>query len=94
MHTGSMSQHCTHLPACLPGAKPASLPGSALLLYRVQVVGFDSAGGKKFKSAIEVGVIKSDVADAVTKVTAYEQVRVTDLNKAEATKEVKATKVA
>jgi PP-loop superfamily ATP-utilizing enzyme len=50
--------------------------------------------GKKFKSAIEVGVIKSDVADAVTKVTAYEQVRVTDLNKAEATKEVKATKVA
>ena len=35
--------------------------------------------GKKFKSAVEVGVIKADVADAVTTITAYEQIRVTEL---------------
>ena len=35
--------------------------------------------GKKFKSADEVGVIKADVADAVTTITAYEQIRVTEL---------------
>ena len=35
--------------------------------------------GKKFKSAVEVGVIKADVAEAVTTVTAYEQIRVTEL---------------
>lgn len=50
--------------------------------------------GKKFKSAVEIGVIKADVADAVTKVTPYEQIRVTELNKAEATNETKATRVA
>lgn len=35
--------------------------------------------GKKFKSAVEVGVIKADVAQAVTTITAYEQIRVTEL---------------
>ena len=35
--------------------------------------------GKKFKSAVEVGVIKADVADAVTTITTYEQIRVTEL---------------
>ena len=35
--------------------------------------------GKKFKSAVEVGVIKQDVADAVITITAYEQIRVTEL---------------
>ena len=35
--------------------------------------------GKKFKSAVEVGVIKADVADAVTTITACEQIRVTEL---------------
>ena len=35
--------------------------------------------GKEFKSAVEVGVIKADVADAVTTITAYEQIRVTEL---------------
>ena len=71
MHTGSMSQHCTHLPACLPGAKPASLPGSALLLYRVQVVGFDSAGGKKFKYEGEVSADKlAEFGEAVIAGTA------------------------
>lgn len=35
--------------------------------------------GKKFKSAVEVGVIKADVAEAVTTITAYEQIRVTEL---------------
>jgi hypothetical protein len=38
--------------------------------------------GKKFKSAVEVGMIQADVAESVTKVTSYEQVRVTELNKA------------
>jgi hydrogenase maturation factor HypE len=38
--------------------------------------------GKKFKSAVEVGMIQADVAESVTKVTEYEQVRVTELNKA------------
>ena len=35
--------------------------------------------GKKFKSAVDVGVIKADVAEAVTTITAYEQIRVTEL---------------
>ena len=34
---------------------------------------------KKFRSAIELGKVKSDVAEAVTSVTHYEQVRVTEL---------------
>ena len=34
---------------------------------------------KKFRSAIELGKVKSDVAEAVTSVTHYEQVRVTGL---------------
>jgi len=37
--------------------------------------------GKKFKSAIELGDIKSDVADAVTTLTSVESVRVYDLSK-------------
>lgn len=39
---------------------------------------------KKFRSAVELGKVKSDVADAVTSVTHYEQIRVTEL-KTEAT---------
>ena len=38
--------------------------------------------GKKFKSAVEVGVIKADIAQAVTTITAYEQIRVTELKSA------------
>jgi len=36
--------------------------------------------GKKFQSAVELGIIKSDVAEAVTKSTPYTQFRVYDLN--------------
>ncbi len=42
--------------------------------------------GKKFKSAVEVGVIKADVATAVTTITAYEQIRVTELKGAKTEK--------
>ncbi len=38
--------------------------------------------GKKFKSAVSVGLIKADVADAVTTITAYEQIRVTEFKTA------------
>lgn len=41
---------------------------------------------KKFRSAIELGKVKSDVAEAVTSVTHYEQIRVTEL-KNEATED-------
>ena len=34
---------------------------------------------KKFRSALELGQITPEVAEAVTKVTAYDQVRVTEL---------------
>ena len=34
---------------------------------------------KKFDAAVAVGIIKPEVADAVTKVTEYDEVRVTDL---------------
>jgi len=36
--------------------------------------------GKKFQSAVELGLIKADVAEAVTKSTPYTQFRVYDLN--------------
>ena len=49
--------------------------------------------GKKFKSAVEVGLIKSDVAEAVTTVTPYEQIRVTEL-KGASSDSVTAEKVA
>ena len=49
--------------------------------------------GKKFKSAVELGTIKAEVAEAVTKVTQYEQLRVTEIA-GEAAGEVRATKVA
>jgi hypothetical protein len=49
--------------------------------------------GKKFKSAVEVGLIKSDVAEAVTTVTPYEQIRVTEL-KGASSESVTAEKVA
>ena len=49
--------------------------------------------GKKFKSAVELGTIKSEVAEAVTKVTQYEQLRVTEIA-GEVAGEVRATKVA
>lgn len=35
--------------------------------------------GKKFKAAVELGKVKADVAEAVTKNTPYEQVRVTEI---------------
>lgn len=35
--------------------------------------------GKKFKEAVSLGLIESDVAEAVTTVTAYQQIRVTDI---------------
>jgi hypothetical protein len=49
--------------------------------------------GKKFKSAVEVGLIKADVAEAVTTVTPYEQIRVTEL-KGASSESVTAEKVA
>jgi hypothetical protein len=49
--------------------------------------------GKKFKSAVEVGLIKADVAEAVTTVTPYEQIRVTEL-KGASSESVTADKVA
>lgn len=36
--------------------------------------------GKKFQSAVELGIIKADVAEAVTKSTPYTQFRVYELN--------------
>ena len=51
--------------------------------------------GKKFKSAVELGTIKADVAEAVTKVTQYEQIRVTELaGEVVGASEGRATKVA
>ena len=50
--------------------------------------------GTKFKALIAIGDIKSDVAEAVTKITPYEQIRVTDLAVAAKTEKAKATKVA
>lgn len=44
--------------------------------------------GKKFKSAVSVGLIKADVADAVTTITAYEQIRVTEFKTAKVVDEV------
>lgn len=37
--------------------------------------------GKKFKSALELGLITEETAEAVTTITPYSQLRVTDLNK-------------
>lgn len=37
--------------------------------------------GKKFRAGVDVGLIKPEIAEAVTTVTAYQQVRVTDLRK-------------
>lgn len=47
--------------------------------------------GSKMKSAIKVGMVTAEVAEAVTEVTLYEQVRVTELAQAgaEAPKAVK-----
>lgn len=40
--------------------------------------------GSKMKSAIKVGMVTAEVAEAVTSVTYYDQVRVTEVAKAEA----------
>lgn len=40
--------------------------------------------GSKMKSAIKVGMVSAEVAEAVTSVTAYEQVRVVEVVKASA----------
>ena len=47
--------------------------------------------GSKMKSAIKVGVVTAEVAEAVTSITYYDQVRVTEVAKAgvEATEAVK-----
>ena len=45
--------------------------------------------GSKMKSAIKVGVVTAEVAEAVTSVTYYDQVRVTEVAKAEVTEAVK-----
>ena len=56
---------------------------SAVAFKKVTKAVVDS---KKFKSACEMGVIKPEVAEAVTTVTEYESVRVTDLAKDKADK--------
>lgn len=63
---------------------------SPALLKKVTKLTVD---GTKFKSAVTLGTIKADVAEAVTKVTQYEQIRVTDIA-GEAEGEGRATKVA
>lgn len=50
---------------------------SSAVLKKVTKTEIDS---KKFQSAVELGVIKADVAEAVTKNTPYTQFRVYDLN--------------
>lgn len=51
--------------------------------------------GKKFKAGVELGTITPEVAEAVTTVTNYQQVRVTDLAKEnEAEKADKVVRVA
>jgi hypothetical protein len=50
---------------------------SSATLKKVTKTEVDS---KKFQSAVELGLIKSDVAEAVTKSTPYTQFRVYDLN--------------
>lgn len=50
---------------------------SSATLKKVTKTEVDS---KKFQSAVELGIIKSDVAEAVTKSTPYTQFRVYDLN--------------
>jgi CRISPR/Cas system CMR subunit Cmr4 (Cas7 group RAMP superfamily) len=50
---------------------------SSATLKKVTKTEVDS---KKFQSAVELGIIKSDVAEAVTKTTPYTQFRVYDLN--------------
>lgn len=50
--------------------------------------------GSKMKSAIKVGMVTSEVAEAVTTVTLYEQVRVTELVSEEVAEATKASKVA
>ena len=50
---------------------------SSATLKKVTKTEVDS---KKFQSAVELGIIKSDVAEAVTKSTPYPQFRVYDLN--------------
>lgn len=49
---------------------------SPVVLNQVTKIEVD---GKKFKSAVELGVIPTDIAEAVTTVTKYDQVRVTDI---------------
>lgn len=50
--------------------------------------------GKKFKAALELGTIKPEVAEAVTTVTSYAYLRVTEVAKAKAEAPAKVTKVA
>jgi hypothetical protein len=50
---------------------------SSAVLKKVTKTEIDS---KKFLSAVELGVIKADVAEAVTKNTPYTQFRVYDMN--------------
>jgi hypothetical protein len=50
--------------------------------------------GKKFQSAIDMGSIKPEVVDAITSVTPYTQVRVTDVAKDKASTDTATVKVA
>lgn len=63
---------------------------SPALFKQVTKVAVD---GKKFKAAVELGKVKADVAEAVTKNTPYEQVRVTDIA-GEKSEDAKTAKVA
>ena len=50
--------------------------------------------GSKMKSAIKVGMVSAEVAEAITTVTYYEQVRVVELVSEEVADATKASKVA
>lgn len=50
--------------------------------------------GSKMKSAVKVGLVSAEVAEAVTTVTYYEQVRVVELVSEEVAQATKASKVA
>jgi len=50
--------------------------------------------GKKFKASLEIGLIGQDIADAITTLTPYTQLRVTQLAKGEEKDDKATTKVA
>lgn len=64
---------------------------SAVLFKKVTKPTVDA---KMFKSAVEMGSIKSEVADAITSVTEFQQFRVTDVAKDKGVAETSTSKVA